>query len=96
MPAALVLYPLALLAVLSILAAPLVYGLGLWLLWRWMRDGHLPAWVGRPVRWLRARRPWGYRLRLERQDRADHPTKASDTPGTPGPAPDADAIHTGA
>lgn len=78
LPAALLLYPLACLAILGILAAPFVYGLGLWLLWRWTRDGELPAWVGRGVRWLRSRRPWGYRLRLEKV-KAEEPAASATT-----------------
>ena len=57
LPAALVLYPLAYLMILLCLASPLLFGLGLWLLWRWMRDGRLPPWTGRTVRWLRSRGP---------------------------------------
>ncbi len=76
LPAALVLYPLAGLVILAILAAPFLYGLGLFLLWRWLRDGRLPAWVGRTVRWLRSRRPWGYRRRPEPVSGEEPPTAA--------------------
>ena len=55
LPVALVLYPLACLLILLCLASPLLFGLGLWLLWRWMHDGRLPLWTVRPVRWLRSR-----------------------------------------
>jgi hypothetical protein len=85
LPAALVLYPFAGLVVVAILAAPFVYGLSLWLLWRWMRDGEFPGWAGRALRWLRARRPWGYRLRVEkvqpRQTPAAQQPEAQDIPG---------------
>jgi hypothetical protein len=77
LPAALVLYPLAGLVILAVLVAPFAYGLGLWLLWRWMGDGTLPAWAGRTIRWLRARRPWGYRLRLEKVGREQEPTSTA-------------------
>ena len=76
LPAALVLYPFAFLVVLSIAAAPFLYGLGLFLLWRWVRDGRLPAWVGRTVRWLRSRRPWGYRRRPEQVSGEEPPSAA--------------------
>ncbi len=93
LPAALVLYPFAGVVILAVLAAPFVYGLALFVLWRWMRDGRLPAWVARPVGWLGARRPWCYRLRLER---AGRPATPSDTPEAPGTSADGEAIRNGA
>lgn len=96
LPAALVLYPLAYLMLLAILAAPLLCGLGLWLLWRWTRDGRLPAWVGRPARWVGARRPWCYRLRLERVEGAERPATPRETPQSTGASPDGEAIRPGA
>jgi len=96
LPAALVLYPLAYLVLLAILAGPLVYGVGMWLLWRWTRDGRLPASVERPVRWLRARRPWCYRLRLERVEGAERPATPRETPHSTRASPDGEAIHPGA
>jgi len=76
LPAAFVLYPFACLVILAVLAAPFLYGLSLWLLWRWIRDGTLPAWVGRTIRWLRSRRPRGYPRRPERVSGEEPPTTA--------------------
>lgn len=86
LPAALVLYPLAYLVLLTIVASPLVCGVGLWLLWRWTRDGRLPAWVRRAL----------HRLRLGRAHGAPDPATAQQAPQSAGTAPDGEAIRGGA
>jgi hypothetical protein len=76
-PTALLLYPLAMLAVFAILISPFVYALGGWLLWARLRDGEFPDCAKRAMQWASARRPWGYRLRLEKVKPADPPIPAS-------------------
>jgi hypothetical protein len=45
LPFALVLYPFAVLLVLTVLISPFVFGLGAWLVWRRYRDGRFPDWA---------------------------------------------------
>jgi hypothetical protein len=53
LPVALLLYPLALMFVLLVIASPLLCGFVLWLLWRRVHDGKFPSWVGSAVCRLR-------------------------------------------
>lgn len=45
LPFALVLYPFAVVLVLTVLISPFVFGLGAWLVWRRYRDGRFPGWA---------------------------------------------------
>lgn len=67
LPAAILLYPFAASVLLAVLASPFLECFGFWLLWRWVRDGRTPDSVHRTIGWAHTRRPWGYRLRIERR-----------------------------
>jgi hypothetical protein len=79
--AGLALFPFALLAIASLGALPFTQSIGLWVLWRWLRDGKVPPSVLRVAGWAQKRHPRRYRLRVERV-----PAPAPSAPDSPAPA----------
>jgi hypothetical protein len=79
--AGLALFPFAILAIVGVGALPFTQSIGLWVLWRWLRDGQLPPSMRRVAGWARTRHPHRYRLRVERV-----PAPGPSAPDAPAPA----------
>lgn len=80
LPLAVLLYPLAVSVYVAILLSPFVMLFVAWLVWRWVRDGRLPASVTSRAKRLRKHRlfkhpvfnhpVFRYRIRVERRSSA--------------------------